>query len=166
MIRAMEELKIPYGFDPTTVSDVGFASEELVPLSSAGSALDMEMPEMPELPDKSGINSGNNMPDKRGSLFRTKSILGSSGKLKKRGTFARKLEKHSPIAKAATSQYKASNGNKNGPMAELAHEILLQQESILSLPNCAKRLKAFWEDEGVKYCFSRAYEYQMLDCCL
>ncbi|KAI9346875.1 G-protein alpha subunit [Obelidium mucronatum] len=52
-----------------------------------------------------------------------------------------------------------------GPLAEFGREIVLQQEAILSSPNCANRLIAFWEDPGVQYCFSRAHEFQMLDCC-
>ncbi|KAI9346876.1 guanine nucleotide binding protein, alpha subunit [Obelidium mucronatum] len=50
-------------------------------------------------------------------------------------------------------------------MTDIAKEILCQQLRFLENPDCVSKLTTFWEDSGVQYCFSRAHEYQMLDCC-
>ncbi|KAJ3019109.1 UNVERIFIED_CONTAM: hypothetical protein HDU68_010816 [Siphonaria sp. JEL0065] len=176
LIRAMDGLKIPYGFDPTdfsapgaveATSDVGSGGRESK-VNSDGEIANNAFRRGSLLGNpKSGDGEVVIPSYRRGSLLES-GPLHAPRLLRKDSSTSiprKPIELKDPVAIAAATQFRNGKRNKYGPLADLAKEVLSRQVAFIGIPGAAKRLSDFWYDPGVQYCFSRAHEYQMLDCC-
>ncbi|KAJ3404542.1 hypothetical protein CcCBS67573_g00385 [Chytriomyces confervae] len=146
LLNAMEILKIPYSFDPSTVDVSQFQSP--------------------------GDASGGD------ATVDSKSDAGSEGEAgdddaPKKEVVEGQLQKtEDPIARASQQAYQNilnSGEPQKGPVSEAAAVVLASPMGFgvgEPIPkNIVDAIDIVWKDPGVQYCYRRANEYQLIDCC-
>ncbi|KAJ3212062.1 hypothetical protein HDU82_004030 [Entophlyctis luteolus] len=145
LIKAMMILKIPYGFCPEKAQNQTTTTHQKPDI-----VLTVSSPE-------SATNSQTEVKiDSHDSLLSTDQLTSFTGASKK----------IDPIALAARQEFR-----ENGKIPDYAHiiescDITFCFSSENAIPKeIADAIKCAWDDSGVKYCFSRANEFQLLDSC-
>ncbi|KAI8621855.1 guanine nucleotide binding protein, alpha subunit [Chytriomyces sp. MP71] len=159
LISAMDMLKIPYGFDPN------------VPVPSAEELDDEE----------NAIGDDDKVRDERGSAEEVcenefeYEPEPSNRKFSDRNALIEseipKIE--NPMAKYAARMYKRAGGRSRqtgtGPEAAAVVKGFDMSFGISpgeTLPDeIVDAVEAVWKDPGIQYCYTRANEYQLVDCC-
>ncbi|ORY51665.1 G-protein complex alpha subunit GpaA/FadA [Rhizoclosmatium globosum] len=144
LLNAMEVLKIPFGFDPSTV-DVA----QLQVLDSMAGA------------DDSRSETGSVGEGEAGEDEPKKDVVEGQ------------LSKHDdPIARAAAQSYLDllnTGETQVGPLwdaAAIIHASPMGFGIGEPIPkNVVDAIALIWRDSGVQYCYRRANEYQLIDCC-
>ncbi|KAJ3076688.1 guanine nucleotide-binding protein subunit alpha [Podochytrium sp. JEL0797] len=150
LLTAMDTLKIPHGFDPAT-ADTTLAPQTLAAAES-GAGEDT----------KSEAGSGSMLDMDKGEEQEKKEVV--------EGQLQAKVE--DPVARAATHAWKTAQESGEalkGPMAEAAALVMASPMGFgigEQMPKALKEAVALvWKDVGVQYCYRRANEYQLIDCC-
>ncbi|KAJ3082187.1 guanine nucleotide binding protein, alpha subunit [Rhizoclosmatium globosum] len=160
LINAMDMLKIPYGFDPTTVT--------------------LPTTEEDDDDDENALTEDDKVRDDRGSaeeVFENENEYEPDQEKKVSDRMALieseipKLE--NPMAKYAAKLYKRAGGRNRqtgtGPDAAKvvkSHDMSFGISPGETLPDeIVNAVEVVWKDAGIQYCYSRANEFQLVDCC-
>ncbi|KAI8838262.1 guanine nucleotide binding protein, alpha subunit [Chytriomyces cf. hyalinus JEL632] len=144
LMNAMDNLEIPYGFDPTQVVS---ASRQFTESSLDGWSA-----------DRPSSNTS-----------RTNSYDNESFDAP---TIRRRTARFAEVASASSELFMSGGGSENrmGEVAAAAAIIRSMDPSMVlsgtTIPSkLISSIKLLWQDSGVQYCFSRAAEFQLMDSC-
>ncbi|KAJ3200733.1 hypothetical protein HDU82_008662, partial [Entophlyctis luteolus] len=158
LIHAMDTLKIPYGFQPPPRPPVPLEQLDGGATQSPG-----------DTQSGNGLgDGGKESSDKKASTVRRASRA-SSADSNQEG----RMDINDPTAALARQAYAGIDPDKGqqGPTADAATVIravnirfgFVKGETLPE--NIVEAVRVIWKDSGVQYCYTRANEYQLIDCC-
>ncbi|KAI9343649.1 guanine nucleotide binding protein, alpha subunit [Obelidium mucronatum] len=153
LVFAMDTLKIPYGFEPSKFEGVVEVSEPLGTILAG--VEDSDGPGSMYSLKQSGSDS------KRDSVAASRHSIGEG--------YNPNL-KNSPMIQAAEREYRKAGGPKQtGHVPEAAQIVKKLPFNVAPGESISKEavaaIKTLWADCGIQYCFTRANEFQLMDCC-
>ncbi|KAJ3350592.1 hypothetical protein HDU83_009525 [Entophlyctis luteolus] len=160
LVHAMEFLKIPYAFDPTNFAPTSVPNPVAVD-------------EVDEKDDDDDEDEDDNNSDTTGS----QNVGSGSEPKKETGEGHNYKNTEDPIAVAAALAYAAAeNSGDSVAMTTAASAAFDASVIVRSAPmgfgsgeviptHIANAIGVLWRDTGIQYCFKRANEYQLIDCC-
>ncbi|KAI8835827.1 guanine nucleotide binding protein, alpha subunit [Chytriomyces cf. hyalinus JEL632] len=189
LITAMENLKIPYGFDPSlplenleaalTLANEGDrrqtnATTTLLPTDQQQSQQQQQSTSM-----LSGLSSASASSEdedgivSKGSSSEVKDVSSTSLASTENGNRSKHCARL--IAQCAKARYEAIRRTEGplpeNPVSKAVARVKginlifgLQREESLP-PDIAKCVSVIWNDPGVQYCYTRSNEFQLIDCC-
>ncbi|ORY36850.1 guanine nucleotide binding protein, alpha subunit [Rhizoclosmatium globosum] len=163
LIKEMDRLKIPYGFQkPVNLEEANRRLSQLPTVSVLVVVTD-SAEDVIQSPESSALDSNGGKPlNADVSQQKLGSEEGRCGLIR------------DPIAELADREYDAANdaAAQQSENAELAREFRkLEHPSFgFNLKMAITKenieiIKKLWKDSGIQYCYSRANEFQLIDCC-
>ncbi|ORY51670.1 guanine nucleotide binding protein, alpha subunit [Rhizoclosmatium globosum] len=161
---AMDSLKIPYGFDPEVLATPAPAiPDDLDRLESLSSQHNASRP-VSAIIGSIGGGKGSDILGSEESLDDSRSNMESP--MEEEGEAVKVVDAK---AKAAEAEYKRVGGSRQvgpGPLAAAKIKSTPFTHSGDSISaEIVDAIKLIWNDPGIQYCYSRANEFQLIDCC-
>ncbi|KAJ3292974.1 hypothetical protein HDU79_000818 [Rhizoclosmatium sp. JEL0117] len=163
LIKEMDRLKIPYGFQkPVNLEEANRRLSQLPTVSVLVVVTD-SAEDVIQSPESSALDSNGGKPlNADVSQQKLGSEEGRCGLIR------------DPIAELADREYDAANdaAAQQSENAELAREFRKLEHPSFGFnlrmaitKDNIEIIKKLWKDSGIQYCYSRANEFQLIDCC-
>ncbi|KAJ3200732.1 guanine nucleotide-binding protein subunit alpha [Entophlyctis luteolus] len=160
LMNAMDTLKIPFGFDPSTVV-IPTGDEEDEDIEDDDDDDNKAWDERGSA-EEVNENECEYEPDQEKKVLERMALIESE---------LPKVE--NPVGKYAAKMYKRAGGrNKQTGTGPDAARVVRSHDMSFGIspgetlpPEIVDAVVVVWKDKGVQYCYSRANEFQLVDCC-